>query len=193
MKIGLIVNPVAGMGGRVGLKGSDGEEIHKRALALGALPVSPKRTITALEGLKEIREDLQLFTYPKEMGEEEAEAAGFKPEVLGSIVSGKTRPEDTILAAKDIAARGVELILFTGGDGTARNIYDAVADKIPVLGIPGGVKIHSGVYAANPEKAARLIIEYLKNPAGISLRAAEVMDIDEDLIRQDREIGRAHV
>ena len=185
-KIGLIVNPVAGMGGRVGLKGSDGEEIHRLALELGALPVSPGRTCRTLGILSEIKDEIELFTYPKEMGEDEAVFSGFSPIVLGSIESGATTPEDTVKAAGEMIDLGVDLLLFTGGDGTARNIYDVVSDSLPVLGIPGGVKIHSGVYAASPIKAARLVMDFVRIPAKISMQTAEVMDIDEEMVRRDR-------
>ena len=185
-KIGLIVNPVAGMGGRVGLKGSDGKKIHKMALALGAVPVSPKRTCEALNGLYGIQKKIELFTYPGEMGQDEAILCGLSPNVIGSIRKGKTTPEDTIKAARDLEKAGVDLLVFTGGDGTARNIYDAVSDRLTVIGIPGGVKIHSGVYAANPVKAARLIMDFVASPGKIALQTAEVMDIDEEMVRQDK-------
>ena len=71
---------------------------------------------------------------------------GLSPNVIGSIRKGKTTPEDTIKAARDLEKAGVDLLVFTGGDGTARNVYDAVSDRLTVIGIPGGVKIHSGVY-----------------------------------------------
>ncbi len=185
-KIGLIVNPVAGMGGRVGLKGSDGKKIHKMALALGAVPVSPKRTCEALKVLSGIQEKIELFTYPGEMGQDEAVLSGLSPVVIGSIRKGKTTPEDTIKAAREMETAGVDLLVFTGGDGTARNIYDAVSDRLTVIGIPGGVKIHSGVYAANPVKAARLITGFVTSRGKIDLQTAEVMDIDEEMVRQDK-------
>jgi predicted polyphosphate/ATP-dependent NAD kinase len=185
-KIGLVVNPVAGMGGRVGLKGSDGRKIYKMALALGAVPVSPKRTCEALNVLSAIQNRIELFTYPGNMGQDEAVGCGFAPHVIGSIRKGKTTPADTVKAARDLEETGVDLLVFTGGDGTARNIYDAVSDRLAVIGIPGGVKIHSGVYAANPVKAARLIIDYVTSPGKIALQTAEVMDIDEEMVRQDK-------
>lgn len=185
-KIGLIVNPVAGMGGRVGLKGSDGKEIHKMALALGAVPVAPKRTCESLDLLSGHQEKIELLTYPGEMGQDEAVLCGFSPIVIGSIRKGKTTPADTIQAARDLEKSGVDLLVFTGGDGTARNIYDAVSDRLTVIGIPGGVKIHSGVFAANPVKAARLILDFVSSPAKIAMQTAEVMDIDEEMVRQDK-------
>ncbi len=98
-KLGLIVNPIAGMGGRVGLKGSDGPGILERAKELGARPESPKRTIDALKRLTHIREDIELVTYPHDMGENEAQACNLSPIVIGKIEKGKTSDKDTRNAA----------------------------------------------------------------------------------------------
>ena len=117
--IGFIVNPVAGMGGRVGLKGSDGKAIHRRALELGALPVSPGRAKQTLEELAPLREYLEIVTWPGEMGADICTAAGFTPRVIGSVKPGPTSGQDTFSAAKKMADMKVDLILFTGGDGTA--------------------------------------------------------------------------
>jgi predicted polyphosphate/ATP-dependent NAD kinase len=180
--LGLIVNPVAGLGGRVGLKGSDGVEIQERALALGAIPRSLDRAVQALERLRPL-DGLQIVTYPGEMGGSAARACGFEPEVIGAIHAGHTRPEDTRRAAQDIAGRGVDLLLFAGGDGTARDIYNAVRDRLLVLGIPAGVKIHSAVYGTSPQNAGDLALAFLRGDP-VSIREAEVMDIDEEAVRQ---------
>jgi len=184
-KLGLIVNPVAGLGGRVGLKGSDGPEVWKKALSMGAVPESPKRAVRALDLLVDLRNDLELITYPGEMGEEEARACGFSPRVIGTIHRGATTPADTERAASDMAAQGVELILFAGGDGTARDVYRAVGRGIPVLGIPSGVKIHSGAFAASPIHAGEVARLFLTNRTSVPLREAEVMDIDEQAFRHN--------
>jgi predicted polyphosphate/ATP-dependent NAD kinase len=185
-RFGLIVNPVAGLGGRVGLKGSDGPEVWKKALSLGAVPESPNRAIRALERLADLRDSLEMFTYPAEMGEEEARACGFSPRVLGTIERGASTPEDTERAASAMSEEGVELILFAGGDGTARDIYRAVGQRLPVLGIPSGVKIHSGVFAASPAHAGEIARLFLTNRTSVPLREAEVMDIDEQAFRHNR-------
>jgi len=183
--LGLIVNPVAGMGGSVGLKGSDGQEIVERAIELGAVPSSPGRAVEALNRIVSIRDRIQLVTYPREMGEDEARECGFDPVVLGSIEAGRTTSADTKKAAEEMFELGVDLILFAGGDGTARDIYESVDAKIPVLGIPAGVKIHSAVFAVNPASAGELALMYLTGE-GMPTREAEVMDIDEQAFRKNR-------
>jgi predicted polyphosphate/ATP-dependent NAD kinase len=181
--VGLIVNPVAGLGGRVGLKGSDGAEIQKKALALGAEPQAQSRAMEALERLNGI-EGLKILTYPGEMGEEAARACSFEPEVIGSIQPGQTTAKDTRHAASEMLRQGVDLLLFAGGDGTARDIYTAVGTNLPVLGIPAGVKIHSAVYATHPRSAGQLASLYLQGRVS-GLREVEVMDIDEEAFRQN--------
>lgn len=181
-KIGIIVNPVAGMGGRVGLKGSDGPEILAKARALGAKPEAPCRAIEALKPLTKFKDEIEVVTYPGDMGENEAHSCGFMPTVIGKVNSGYTTPEDSRHAALDMEKLGVDLILFAGGDGTARDIYNAVGQRIPVLGIPAGVKIHSGVYALSPRHAGEAARVYLENKV-LNMRDAEVMDIDEDAFR----------
>ncbi|TWH83610.1 putative polyphosphate/ATP-dependent NAD kinase [Sedimentibacter saalensis] len=183
-KIGIIVNPVAGMGGKVGLKGSDGEEILAKAIELGAKPECPDKAIVAISQIKQFDDDiLEIYTYPNEMGENEVRACGLEPIVINHMHSSNTKPEDTIRAAKEMYEIGVELILFAGGDGTARNILDAVGDRITVLGIPGGCKIHSAVYAINPKTAGKLVLKFLQGKVK-DLRLSEVMDIDEDAFRE---------
>lgn len=189
-KLGLIVNPLAGIGGRVGLKGSDGIETVRKALALGAEPQAPARACETLRLLAPSQDLLELVTYPAEMGADEARASGFTPTVLGSIVSGATTAADTRRAAADMIAEKVELLLFVGGDGTARDIYETVGERLPVLGIPAGVKVHSSVYAVNPRRASEAVEAFLKGSA--PLRDMEVMDIDEDLFRAGRVSAKLH-
>jgi predicted polyphosphate/ATP-dependent NAD kinase len=181
-RLGLIVNPVAGIGGRVGLKGSDGAEIQRQALKLGAVPQALNRVTQALEKIGDI-DGLEIITYPGEMGEDAAKACGVEPKVIGSIKPGETTAEDTRKAARDMLRQGVDLLLFAGGDGTARDVYTAVGENLPALGIPAGVKIHSAVYATNPLSAGELAALYLKDRIG-DLHEAEVMDLDEEAFRQ---------
>ena len=138
MKLGFIVNPIAGMGGRVGLKGTDGAEVLEKARKLGAIPESPKKAKKALEALVDLKDQIELFTYPGAMGEDEAREMGFSPRLLSENIED-IGPEYTEEAAKKMLEERVSLIIFAGGDGTARNIYNAVGTKVPVIGIPAGV------------------------------------------------------
>ncbi len=190
-KLGVIVNPIAGMGGRVGLKGSDGIEILKKAREMGAEPESPRRALEALKIIAKLKNEIEVLAYPDEMGADECRQAGLEPEVIGSIKSGETSPEDTMEAAREMAKKGVDLILFAGGDGTARNIYTAIGPEIPVLGIPAGVKIHSAVYAINPRSAGEVASLYLQGQV-VNIREAEVMDIDEEAFREGRVNARLY-
>jgi predicted polyphosphate/ATP-dependent NAD kinase len=180
--LGLIINPIAGLGGRVGLKGSDGAEVQRRAMELGAQPRAQERALEALRELAGV-DRLALLTYPGEMGADAAHAAGLRPTVIGAIRPGPTTAEDTRRAAHEMQEAGVQLLLFAGGDGTARDIYAAVGTGLPVLGIPAGVKMHSAVYAAHPRGAGELARLYLQGRVA-RLREAEVMDIDEEAFRQ---------
>jgi len=184
-KLGLIVNPIAGMGGRVGLKGTDGVDTLEKARELGAVSTSPARAVDALKRLIPLKDGIDLITYPHEMGEDEAKESGFNPTVIGSVTSRVTTSQDTIRAAREMEALGVDLILFAGGDGTARDVYEAINGRVPALGIPAGVKIQSGVFAINPARAGDLAAKFLTGE-GMKLREQEVMDIDEEAYREDR-------
>ncbi|MBB1384666.1 MULTISPECIES: ATP-NAD kinase family protein [unclassified Pseudoalteromonas] len=181
-KLGLIVNPVAGLGGTVALKGSDGAQTAARAIELGAEPKANSRTKAALEVLLPYKERLTIYTVNGDMGEKAAKALGFNAEVVYNT-SAITTPDDTEQAAKVLKDCGVDLVLFAGGDGTARNICHAIEDTVPVLGIPAGCKIHSGVYAITPKAAGR-VVEMLVKGELVTLADADVMDIDEDAFRQ---------
>ena len=180
-RIGLIVNPYAGLGGRVGLKGSDGAEIRRKALEMGAVPMSPSRTVEALRQLTGL--EFTLYTYPGYMGEEEAMEAGLEAIILGELPDDSTA-EDTKRAAEEMLKKNLDLLVFAGGDGTARDIYSVVGENLPVLGIPTGVKIHSGVYAVDPKGAGELLRKFITG-ANIDYRLEEVMDIDEEAFRNN--------
>ncbi|NLC02693.1 MAG: ATP-NAD kinase family protein [Tissierellia bacterium] len=191
LKLGFIVNPIAGMGGRVGLKGTDGIEILEKARSLGAKPESPNKAKKALELLLPLKEELEFYTYPGAMGEDEAIEVGFKPTVIEEKGKLTTGPMDTEEAAKKMKDLGVDLILFAGGDGTARNIYNAIGDSVPVIGIPAGVKIHSGVYASHPRAAGTIAHMYLTDEHMETIEA-EVMDIDEEAFRKGEVTARLY-
>jgi predicted polyphosphate/ATP-dependent NAD kinase len=191
-KIGFIINPIAGMGGKVGLKGTDGPEIIKKAYALGARPEAAGKAALALQALKGIRDRLKLVTCPGEMGEDVARKCGFEPLLLDNI-SEPTTAADTEKAVNSMAELKVDLILFAGGDGTARNIYNILGagDCTPVIGIPAGVKIHSAVYATSPRNAGELARLFLEE-GSLPTRRAEVMDIDEEAFREGRLSARLY-
>ncbi len=182
-KIGLVVNPIAGMGGAVGLKGTDGKTTLNRALSLGAKPVSPVRAEAFLSELSPFKAYIKLVVGAAIMGEDEARRCGFEYTVVGEKKE-ETEGKDTQAAARYIKDSGVELLVFCGGDGTARDILAAVDEELPVLGVPTGVKMHSTVFAVTPAAAARVVVRFLGDV--LPLREAEVMDIDETAFREDR-------
>jgi predicted polyphosphate/ATP-dependent NAD kinase len=282
-KIGLIINPVAGMGGKVGLKGTDGLAIVEKAVMMGARPEAEAKALLALKALLPIKDKIELITCPGPMGEDAALKAGFNPRLLdipalhtvkqmdnkdtlsqedktvtpsqedvtvtpsrgnntvtpsqeenfktpsplrgegrgggekvfslfrssdirsSDLQNGEGRgggevnflcstlPTHTEAAAKALAAEPVDLLLFAGGDGTARNVHNALGEdtSLTVIGIPAGVKIHSAVYATTPHSAGELARQYLAE-GGLPLRQAEVMDIDEDAFREGRLSARLY-
>ncbi len=171
------------MGGRVGLKGTDGKDILEKARKLGAKPESHKRAQEALRMIGSLKGKIGIITCAEEMGEEAAAQCGFEPEVIDVGRDSVTTSSDTCTAAQLMRDSGVDLLLFAGGDGTARDIYNAVGDSLVVLGIPSGVKIHSAVFACNPLIAGELAALYLQGRARRT-REVEVMDIDEEEYRR---------
>ena len=182
-KLGLIVNPIAGMGGSVGLKGTDTAAILSEARARGAEPQAAQRAAVVLDALAAARPGLELLCAPGEMGERIARDAGLRPIVVGAPAQGETGAADTRAAAEAMAVAGARLILFAGGDGTARDMAAALddRDRVPVIGVPAGVKMHSAVYATSPRAAADLALRALTQD--IEARPREVMDIDEEAFR----------
>ena len=187
-KLGLIINPVAGMGGSVGLKGTD--HMVEEALRRGAKPRANERVRIALAELLELKDEIEILTYPGDMGAEAAEELGFKTAVLmpegGKDLNAllDSSRADTLSLARRLKEEGVDLLLFAGGDGTARDIYEGVGTELPALGIPAGVKIHSPVYAKNPQSAGSLAKLWLSGKV-TKTAEQEVLDIDEDLYRQE--------
>ncbi|MBA6353207.1 ATP-NAD kinase family protein [Colwellia sp. BRX9-1] len=183
-KLGFIINPIAGIGGSVALKGSDGDGIAEQALALGATAKANQRASLALSILLPYRDDIIVYCANDLMGEMAAQALGFKPQVVFQTDKPEhTTAEDTENTVKALLAEHVDILLFAGGDGTARNVCKIVGDKFPVLGIPAGCKIHSGVYAVTPKAAGRVVEMMLTNQL-VTLTEADVMDIDESLFRE---------
>jgi predicted polyphosphate/ATP-dependent NAD kinase len=190
--VGLIVNPVAGMGGRVGLKGTDGEEVLREAKRRGAVPVSSERASIALKRLAASTVPFRLITGAGALGANAARAAGIEPVVVYTPSPGPTRPDDTRNIAQVMADSTVDLILFAGGDGTARDVLGVVGDRVPILGIPTGVKMYSAVFATTPDNAGKLAARVIAEAPSVRFRDAEVMDIDEAAMRNDRVCARLY-
>jgi predicted polyphosphate/ATP-dependent NAD kinase len=186
LRLGLLINPLAGVGGPAALKGSDG--MADAARERGSEPLAERRAQATLTELVDRRAQITLLTWAGAMGEHAARAAGFEPQVLGGAHAQNTTADDTVRAARALLRAGCDLLLFAGGDGTARDLVGALGtSRQPVLGIPAGVKMHSGVHAVNPGAAARVVAAMLDG-AVVSFGAAEVRDIDEQGYRE----GRVH-
>ncbi len=182
-RMGVVVNPIAGMGGRVGLKGTDGKV--EEAIERGADPRAPDRARDALAALREAGEAVELVTYGGSMGEDQAREAGFDPEVAGHPAGegdiGETSPADTRAAVRAFVERGVDLILFVGGDGTAVDVAETLEDldaETPIFGVPAGVKVYSAVFGVTPRAAGEVAATFDR------VEEAEVNDIDEDDYRE---------
>lgn len=182
-RLGLIVNPIAGMGGRVGLKGTDGKEILAEAIRKGATEAAPSLALMALRELLPMGGSFTVLCASGDMGQSQCLALGLAHEVVYECGPGQTDADDTIQAARAMEKSGVDLILFAGGDGTARNVFTAIETRIPALGIPAGVKIHSPVYANSPKKAGQLAMEFFMESRP-TLRLEEVIDLDEAALRK---------
>ncbi len=171
MRLGVLVNPIAGMGGRLGLHGTDGAALAE-ALEAGAAPVAGPRMRRTLDRLASMFPGLEVPTASGSMG------AALLPESWIADVMWETTESttaaDTRAAAVAVADVGIDLLLFGGGDGTAVDIAESVADRVPVLGVPCGVKMHSAVFATSPEAAADVAARYLRRPG--SVRVVDVLD-----------------
>ncbi len=196
MKLGLLVNPIAGMGGRVGLKGTDG--VLEEAIRRGAEPVAPIRAREFLEALESLSTtmdlELTIITCPGPMGADIVKNTNLPFETIDIAINEKTSSEDTRKCVAALYAADVRLLVFVGGDGTARDILDSVnenhLDDLLVLGVPSGVKMYSGIFVVNPKDAAevvRLVTQGTVHPAEF-----EIMDADEEAYRHDRFVIRLY-
>ncbi len=186
MKIGLIINPLAGIGGAVGLKGSDGEQIVHEAFERGAKERANPRAKEVFKLIKEDNknfEQIEILSAPGIMGSDILDELDIKHEIVGKI-GEKTSAEDTTRIAKEIIDRGVDLLIFAGGDGTARDIYDAAGSTQACLGIPAGTKMHSSVFAYTPSSAALVVDRFLAGD-GYEMVLREVMDLNEEAYRKE--------
>ncbi|GGY31912.1 ATP-NAD kinase [Bacterioplanes sanyensis] len=180
VKLGLIINPLAGIGGAVALKGSDGEATVAEALARGAEKKAALRTRLALEPLRELTSQCQWLTARGEMGADVLQAMGFQYQLVeGFTPAEPTTAADTQQLAALLLEHSVDALVFAGGDGTARDVCRTVGEQVPVLGIPAGVKIHSGVFGITPRACGEILQRFLTGQL-VDIREAEVRDLDED-------------
>ena len=184
LKIGFVINPIAGMGGKVGLKGTDG--VLNQALKLGAKPVAVDKaneTIKRFISYYSKKDEIKWFTCSGKMGGEILKKAGLENiEIVYSPLSKMTSSNDTKNACKKFLEKNVDLVLFCGGDGTARDIFEIVKNRIPIHGIPSGVKMHSGVFGITANASAKMLYEYVDK--SLTVGDAEIMDLDEEKYRK---------
>ena len=176
------------MGGTVGLKGTDGKDVYQEALRRGAVPISEDRAVAALRSIPALL-DVQFLTASAEMGERAAISAGVPFRIVYDL-PGETSPFETMEACIAFVRNSASLIIFCGGDGTAKDVLDAVGDIIPMIGIPAGVKMHSGVFLNSPSGLGPLLEHFLNGDA--STEMAEVADVDESAVREGRISDRVH-
>ncbi|MCE5297265.1 MAG: ATP-NAD kinase family protein [Euryarchaeota archaeon] len=179
VKFGFVLNPFAGMGGSVGLKGTDGPALDE-AIARGAKPKAMERAKLALGSAGDLRA-IEFYTIGGPMGSDLLTEMDIEHEVVYAPPE-HSEGKDTTEAVRLFCAIGCDLVIFCGGDGTARDVMEGMDGDVPCIGVPSGVKMHSGVFANSPRDAGTLIREFIRG--SISLRRAEVMDIDEDMFRE---------
>jgi predicted polyphosphate/ATP-dependent NAD kinase len=185
--VGFLVNPIAGMGGRVGLKGTD--DMVAEARRRGAEPNARARALSMLQVLRDHLKSepsapaIDWLTCAGEMGADVLAEAGFLPaRVLTMPESGlASNSRDTKAAAAEFVSAGVDLVLFCGGDGTARDIASIIDQRVPMLGIPSGVKMHSGVFGVSPARTAEIVMRFVSGK--LQLVEAEILDLDEEKYR----------
>ncbi len=186
-RLGFVVNPIAGMGGRVGLKGTDG--LVAEARRLGAEPIARARALDALRVFKHLLEGtpnvpvINWFTASGSMGSDVLHVTGFARVEVVYVATVESSAQDTRAAVEKFLLAGVDLVLFCGGDGTARDVCSVTGDATPILGIPSGVKMHSGVFGVTPAWTAGILIRYLTGEIGVA--DAEIVDLDEEKYRRD--------
>ena len=175
MRLAVVVNPDAGLGGRLGFKGSDGRAAEARAA--GAEDRAGPRMRQCLERLSELaREPIEILAWDGRMGGDW---------IPGEYTSTGKTPEltDASSTSEFIKAHSPDLFLYAGGDGTTRDIVEALGEReIPLVGVPGGVKMHSGCFATTPKAAAEVVWSFVTGD--LMLARTEVMDLDEEVYRK---------
>ncbi len=184
LRVGVLLNPVAGIGGAVALRGSDGADTQQRARALGAQSKAALRLQQALHAVAEPgRADWLSIAAP--MGEDVLRAANIQCAVVHAPKTTHTTPEDSRQAVHALTRAGIDLLLFAGGDGTARDVLASLAQPQLCLGVPAGVKMHSSVFALTPAAAGRIVNRLLSGEL-VAVQQGEVRDIDEAALRDGR-------
>ena len=182
--IGFLVNPIAGMGGRVGLKGTDG--VYDEALKRGAEPIAMNRALQCIKSFKKYESSdvsIKWFTCSGEMGVSVLDDAGiFDYQVIYETKKETTDSADTMNACKVFLKNKIDLLVFCGGDGTARDVVSVVQESVPILGIPSGVKMHSAVFGVTPEASGKMLYEFIQGHLRVG--DAEIMDLDEERYRK---------
>ena len=197
VRIGILANPDAGLGGRLGLKGSDGQA--ELARSKGAEDRSGPRLESMLAHFSRIHRaessQIEWITSTGRMGTEwipvELEI-GTISEVHQS--PGKTSASDTQDAVARLLENGIDLLVYSGGDGTTRDIVSSLSDsetpELPVIGVPSGVKMHSGCFASSPKAAAEVLSAWIQGDLLVS--STEVLDLDEELYRKGKWVVRLY-
>ena len=197
VRIGVIANPDAGLGGRLGLKGSDGQA--ELARSKGAEDRSGPRLESMLRHFSRIHRDesteIEWITSSGRMGTEwipDELQIGTISEVHQS--SGNTSASDTQAAVAMLLEHGIDLLVYSGGDGTTRDIVSSLSDsespELPVIGVPSGVKMHSGCFASSPKAAAEVLSAWIHGDLLVS--STEVLDLDEELYRKGKWVVRLY-
>ena len=186
-RIGLIVNPIAGIGGPLAARGSDRFISVEEACRHGGVPIAQQRAERALVRLRQHAGDVQILTASGAMGSNAAARAGLKPLIVVETPK-HTTANDTATAASALVQHGVDLLLVAGGDGTARDVFAVIGDRLPMIAIPTGVKMHSAVFALSPEAAGDTAAAALSRDCG--RRLAEIMDADENELAAGRPAAR---
>lgn len=181
MKIALVVNPLAGLGGPAGLKGSDSADTESIARDRGVTSRIAERLQPVLNIIRD--RNIECITVPGLLGEDWCRDAEIALQVLPMEVSTHTTAADTQAAVTLLQSHVPDLLLFAGGDGTARDVLDSADSAQVVLGLPCGVKMHSGVFANNPAAAAE-IISQMSSGQLLTVSRVEVRDIDESAFRE---------
>ncbi|MAS80098.1 MAG: hypothetical protein CMA28_00505 [Euryarchaeota archaeon] len=197
VRVGVLANPDAGLGGRLGLKGSDGQADFARSK--GAEDRSGPRMKLMLQHFAKIHrvgfEEIEWVTSRGRMGSDWMPMESYIESIdYVHESSGTTTASDTQLAVKNILDSGIQILVYSGGDGTTRDIVSALDaagfPSMPVIGVPSGVKMHSGCFASSPRAAAEVLSAWIVGDLLVS--STEVLDLDEDLYREGKWVVRLY-